>query len=72
MTALVIRMTIISDATTWSIIYDCHSVNSNIFMIHATRMSNSSTLIIDLEKNESVVEKNSRFGENQVKRDLNF
>jgi len=42
MTPLVIRMMIISDATTWSITYDCHSHGSsgviydcNIFIIQA-------------------------------------
>ncbi len=34
MTPLVIRMMFISDATTWSITYDHHSDDCNIFIIH--------------------------------------
>ncbi len=33
MTTLVVRMTIVSDATTWSIIYDHHSDDFYIFII---------------------------------------
>jgi hypothetical protein len=36
MTPLIIRITIISDATTWSIIYDRHSDDCNIFIILVT------------------------------------
>jgi hypothetical protein len=36
MTAPVIRMMIVSDATAWSVIYNRHSDNSNIFIILAT------------------------------------
>jgi hypothetical protein len=36
MTPLVIRMTIESDATTWSIAYVHHSVNRNMFIAQAT------------------------------------
>jgi hypothetical protein len=36
MTALVIRMTIESDATTWSVAYIHHSVNRIMFIAQAT------------------------------------
>jgi hypothetical protein len=36
MTPLVIRMMIVSDAATWSIAYDQHSDDHNIFIIQAT------------------------------------
>jgi hypothetical protein len=35
MTPLVVRMMIVSDATTWSITYDCQNDNRNIFIKHA-------------------------------------
>jgi hypothetical protein len=36
MKPLVVRMIIISDATTWSITYDRHSDDYNIFIAQAT------------------------------------
>jgi hypothetical protein len=36
MTPPVIRMTIESDATTWSVAYVDHSVNRNMFIVQAT------------------------------------
>jgi hypothetical protein len=36
MTPLVVRMMTVSDTTTWSVTYNCHSDECNIFIIQAT------------------------------------
>ncbi len=38
MTPVVIRMTIVSDATTWSITYDRHSDDRNMLIKHYTSL----------------------------------